>query len=172
MKYSNDIVKTLKKHILVEFSELARLYSEHKIYGCALCIDSDFLTSYLVFSSEETITNVNQKWDADEWVLGVENEELIQGLNDFSDKMIQYFNDDIIPNIKNIDEDAEKKNNYDIYHDGFKLAIIDIKNRYVEYEDLVFFINANDDKNIALSTAKEFSLDTNILKDFLLHVNV
>lgn len=151
------IILALKRSILIEFEELLRQYGHKEIYSCVLCIDDDFISSYLVLGCIEDIKSINRKWTPGEWSSYLTNDmRILNGMEDFSRGM---YHNDIL--------DCDR---YQLYLEGFSLAISEIVKKHSYFKEIVFFLSSFGDNRMSIDTAKLLSKNIELLEEFLFYI--
>lgn len=151
------LVLILKSSIFNEFEELLKHHGQKEIYACALCIDDDFISSYLVFGCIEDIKSINSKWTPGEWCNYLTNDmKIINGLEVFSERMYH--------------QDILDCNRYQLYLEAFSLAKTEVVKKYSYFNEIVFFLSNFGDNRMSIDTAKLLSKDVELLKELLFYI--
>ncbi|MCA5005235.1 DUF4303 domain-containing protein [Sphingobacterium bovistauri] len=157
--WHEENVLTLKTAIINDFEFLFHYMQKKKqhIYGFALILDDDVLTAYSVVSTTESLKKIhkNREWNAEEWCLGIEEEDVAFGLNKFTDILINYYDESIAPLFqKGFDYEPIRQKSLQLYTIAMQLAKEEIIQKYGdEIQEIAFFLTIPGEPEITKNSA-------------------
>lgn len=151
--------------------ERMRKKNEH-IYGTALVLDSDGLTAYMSISTIESLNNIHQgkKWIPYEWAIGNDDGDVKNGINEFIEKHLDYYDEYIAPKFKSGTYDYSKdfEENLEKFTLGMKRAKEKLTSTLGDdLSQIVFLLCIPGDDALIVQSASEINSPSNNLNDLL-----
>ena len=147
-------VPVLKTAIINEFDYLYHYLQKKKqdIYGYSLILDDDCLTAYGMASTIQSLKKIhkNCEWSAEEWCLGVNDKDVLFGMDAFTKIVIDFYDAHIVPQFKKgFDYEPIRAQNLALFMEGMKLAKENLVEKYgTEIHEMAFFLTIPGEPNV------------------------
>lgn len=159
-------IPVLKTAIINEFDVLYHLLLKKKqhIYGYSIILDDDCLTAYSMASTIESLKKIhkNREWSAEEWCLGIDDDDVSFGIGAFTDVMINFYNEHIAPQFKNgFDYAPIREKNLHLFSESMRLAKKDLIKKYGnEIQEMAFFLTIPGEPQVTKESALHINQPT------------
>ncbi|MBB1140740.1 DUF4303 domain-containing protein [Myroides sp. WP-1] len=149
----------LKTAIINEFEYLYHFLQKKKqqVYGFALILDSDCLTAYAAVSTQQSLKKLhkNCEWIAEEWCYVSDEEDVVYGLSNFADTLIDFYDAQIVPLFqKGFDYEPIQQKNLALFTEAMKEAKSALVDKYGgEVEAMAFFLTIPGEPKVTHNSA-------------------
>lgn len=170
-KHNFDLlVESIVNEFTVLYTYLTK--KEKTVYGITIVTDSDGLTAYMMASTLESLKKKQKglKWVPYGWMIGNDDGDVKQGLNEFADKHIDYYDDHIAPRFAdgNYDYINDFNDNIAMFMLGMKSAKEKLITQFgAHIEDIIFLVSISGEDDITVESAKKINKESKNLKKLL-----
>lgn len=170
--WHKEILNDLSEAIISEFNLLFQKFEakQDNIYAVALVLDDDALTAYMTVSSLKSLEDKHKdsKWEPSEWVYTLNDGELENGIDSFVSKMLQHYNDEIVPKFQNgFDYTVEREKNLKLYVEGMfeaKKWLVENNNKI---KNILFYLTIPGEPEVEMDSALKINGDSKILLELI-----
>ncbi|KUF41338.1 hypothetical protein AS361_11625 [Myroides marinus] len=164
----------LKTAVINEFDYLYHSFKKKKeqVYGLSIILDNDCLTGYTAVSTKQSLKTIHQnyEWVAEEWCYVSDEDDIVYGLSNFIDVLIDFYDTQIVPLFKKgFDYELIKQKNLNLFMKAMKEAKCELVDKYgSEVEAMAFFLTIPGEPKVTYNSALTINnSNTQKLKELL-----
>lgn len=173
-EWQNKNFEFLVQSIVNEFNVLyTRLTKKGKtVYAVSIITDYDGLTAYFMASTKESLKRKHKglKWVPYQWIFGNDDGDVEDGLDEFVDKHLEYYDHHIVPRFASGDYDysPDFNDNIAMFTQAMKAAKQKLQQQWGEImTEIIFLVSISGEDQMTLTSAKNINEASKNLKKLL-----